>query len=57
MDILHILRSKPDAATEKIITALTSDGGADVIRLYRGEIDWESVVEAIFGHNRVICWW
>lgn len=57
MDILHILRSKPDAATEKLITELSPDGGADIIKLYQREIDWEGVVEAIFGHNRVICWW
>lgn len=57
MDILHILRSVPDAAIEKMMAELSNSGRANIIKLYEADIDWENVVDAIFSHNRVICWW
>lgn len=57
MDILHILRSAPDAATEKMMAELSNDQQADVVKLYARDIDWESVVDKIFAHKRVVCWW
>jgi hypothetical protein len=57
MDILHILRSAPDAATEKMMSELSSDERSDVIKLYEENIDWDAVVDALFSHDRVVCWW
>ena len=57
MDILHILRSAPNAATEKMMVELSKDEGNGVIKLYEADIDWDSVVDAIFRHDRVVCWW
>lgn len=57
MDILHILRSAPDAATEKMMAELSNDQQADVVKLYARDVDWESVVDKIFAHKRVVCWW
>ena len=56
-DILHILRSVPEDGTRKMINDLSNDGKADVIKLYDADKDWEEVVDAIFSHNRVVCWW
>lgn len=56
MDILHILRSAPDSETEKMISGLSDDRDANVVKLYETEIDWEHIVEAIFSHNQVVCW-
>jgi hypothetical protein len=55
-NILHILRAIPDEGTRKMMTELSADGTADVIKLYDNGIDWDDVVDAIFSHNRVVCW-
>jgi hypothetical protein len=57
MDILHLLRSEPDVATEKLISDLSADGRVSIIKLFHGDIDWEGVIEAIYSHTRVVCWW
>lgn len=57
MDILYIMRSEPDLATEKLMSELSADEHTSVIKLFQGDIDWDGVVEAIFSHARVVCWW
>jgi hypothetical protein len=57
MDILHIVRSAPDAATEKMMSELSNDERSGVIRLYEAGIDWDGVVDALFSHDKVVCWW
>ena len=59
--ILHILRTEPDEAVEKIIEALAGDQGATVVCLYQDGIsdtpvNWHRLVDDIFSHDKVICW-
>ena len=48
MAILHILRSPPDTAIEKLLSELSTDEPSRVIKLYEGGIDWDGVVDASF---------
>lgn len=57
MDILHILRSLPDTETEKMISELSRDRRSNIIKLYEKNTDWEGIIDAIFAHERVVCWW
>ncbi|MEJ2641153.1 MAG: hypothetical protein P8010_16420 [Desulfosarcinaceae bacterium] len=63
---LHLLRSEPDdimaALIEALIEALTRDSAATVCPLYpdaitQAPVDWDRLVDDIFKHDRVICWW
>lgn len=54
MKILHILRSEPDPIAKQIIQGLP--GGKEV-PLYDGPVDYARLVEDVFAHDRVICWW
>ena len=61
-NILHLLRSEPDATVKTFIEALCRDHGATVISLYPDAIadtpvDWHRLIDDIFAHDRVICWW
>ncbi|MGD8837654.1 MAG: hypothetical protein PVJ84_14675 [Desulfobacteraceae bacterium] len=56
-DLLHILRSEPDCGTQKLMTELSTEGSTNVIKLYGTGINWQEVVDAIFSHSRVVCWW
>lgn len=57
MATLYIMRSAPDAITKKLISELSDGCGATVLRLYDTEVDWENVVDLIFDHDHVVCWW
>jgi NDP-sugar pyrophosphorylase family protein len=60
--ILHILRSEPDETVEALVSALIEQEGATVVCLYGDSVnnvpvDWYRLLDDIFSHDRVICWW
>jgi hypothetical protein len=57
MRTLHILRSAPDETVEKLIDCLAETDEATVQPLFKNDIDWSRLVDDIFGHDKVICWW
>ncbi len=57
MKILHILRSQPDETVEKIVASTTNGDEAKTAALYKSDIDWSHLVDDIFSHEKVICWW
>ena len=56
MSTLHILRSKPDGQVKELIRAVSKSEGTH-IALYEKSVDYYSIVEALFSHDRVISWW
>jgi len=60
--VLHILKSEPDDTVIQVIEALAGDEGAMVVNLYDDQIsgtttNWARLVDDIFAHDQVICWW
>jgi hypothetical protein len=60
--VLHILKTEPDETVEQFIEAISGDEGATVVNLYRDNIsdaavNWARLVDDIFDHDKVICWW
>ena len=56
MQILHIMRSKPDETVTSLKKSF-SDLEGKTIELYEGDVDWEALVDDIFAADRVISWW
>ena len=61
-NILHILRSEPDEIVEALVAALEGDEGTTVVCLYgdsvsKVPVDWNRLIDDIFSHDQVICWW
>lgn len=59
---LHILRSEPDETVEDLVSAMGGDGGTTVVCLYldsvsKVPVDWDRLLDDIFLHDQVICWW
>lgn len=59
---LHILRSEPDETVEALVSALANEEGATVVCLYGDRVndvpvDWNRLLDDIFSHDRIICWW
>jgi hypothetical protein len=57
MKILHILREEPDATIKEIVASTTNGDQSKITELYSGDIDWSRLVDEIFSHDKVICWW
>ena len=57
MKVLEILRSEPDTNVNKIIEVHTKNNDVKVVKLYEGNPDYNALVEDIFSHDKVICWW
>ena len=57
MKILHILRSEADRNVEKFIDILSEDKESTVAPLYQEDVDWLRLVDDIYSHDKVICWW
>jgi len=56
MKLLHILKSEPTETVQEFMAAFTDDEVKTVL-LFEGEVDWAALVDDIFEHEKVICWW
>lgn len=57
MKVLNILKSEPDETVEKLGEAVSKVNPSTVIMLYSDDVDWETLVDDIFLHDKIICWW
>ncbi|HSQ85831.1 MAG TPA: hypothetical protein VLM43_14020 [Desulfobacterales bacterium] len=57
MKVLNILKSEPDETVEKLGEAISKENQSSVTMLYGDQVDWEGLVDDIFLHDKVVCWW
>lgn len=57
MKLLNIIRTEPDDMTQQFIEAFSKDEGAKNVVLYEEGVDWSGLVDDIFSHDKVVCWW
>ncbi len=57
MKVLNIVRSVPDDLEKQLIDAFSQGERDKVITLYEGDVNWSYLVDEIFSHDKVICWW
>ena len=57
MKVLQIFRTEPDKNVQKLSEVVSRENEATVAVLYQGEVDWSKLVDDIFAHDKVICWW
>lgn len=57
MKVLHILRSEPNEITECLMKNMAEEKDSTIVSLHDGEVDWDKLVDDIFSHDRVTCWW
>ncbi|HSQ86280.1 MAG TPA: hypothetical protein VLM43_16330 [Desulfobacterales bacterium] len=57
MKVLNILKSEPDETVEKLGEAISKENQTSVTMLYGDYVDWEGLVDDIFLHDKVVCWW
>jgi len=57
MKVLNIVRSTPDDFVKKFIETFSEAKENKVMALYEGDVNWSDLVDEIFSHDQVICWW
>lgn len=57
MKVLQIFRSEPDDMVEQLSDVFSKTADASAVRLYEGNVDWANLVDGIFDHDKVVCWW
>ncbi len=56
MRVLQILKSEPDEEIRSFMEAFTGDD-VTTVPLYEDGVDWEALVDDIFNHDKIVCWW
>ena len=57
MKKLHILKSKPDEVTKKLIQLFQKlDDQNDFFLLYETKPDYKKLIDQIFSHEKIISW-
>ncbi|WP_157493216.1 hypothetical protein [Desulfonatronovibrio magnus] len=57
MKVLHIFKSEPEKMVSDIVRSTCDENDCKVVEVFRPDVDWENLVDDIFSHNKVICWW
>jgi len=57
MKVLQILRSEPDEMVKQLSESMSKNEDASSVALYQGKVDWSQLVDDIFSHDKVVCWW
>jgi hypothetical protein len=55
--ILHLIKSRPDDITNKLVELISQGEEAAVFRLYEQGADYGALLDLVFSHDRVISWW
>ncbi len=56
MKVLHILADGPTELSSRIIEVQSADNEVKVIDLSKKESSYETVVDEIFSHDKVVSW-
>ncbi len=56
MKVLHILKSEADETVQSLMKTYEHEE-VKTVTLFEGQVDWDALVDDIFGHDTVICWW
>jgi len=56
MKILHILNDGPTELSSRIINVQSRDNKVKVIDLSKKETSYETIIDEIFAHDKVISW-
>jgi hypothetical protein len=57
MKVLQIFRSEPDETVKQLSEAVSKSENTSTARLYSDDVNWSQIVDDIFSHDKVICWW
>jgi len=57
MKILHVLKSEPDDAVRTLMAAVSEGNDVRQFEMYKGDVDYDKLIELVFENEKTICWW
>jgi len=57
MKVLHVLKSEPDEILQKLMEPVSEGNEVQQFELYDGDVDYDKLIELVFDHDKIICWW
>ncbi len=57
MKILHVYRSEPNDEVKKLVEILNRDRDAEEFNLYKGDPNYDILVQQIFDADQTVSWW
>lgn len=57
MKLLHVLKSEPDEVVKTLMETSSEGNEVQQFELYTDDVDYDKLIELVFEHDKVICWW
>lgn len=57
MKILHVLRNEPNDEVKKLMELVSQGEETKQFELYKGDVNYDQLIDLVFGHDKVITWW
>jgi hypothetical protein len=57
MKVLHVLKSEPDETIKTLMGSFAESNEVQEFEMYKGDVDYDKLIELVFDSDKVICWW
>jgi hypothetical protein len=57
MKVLHVLKSEPDETIKTLMGSFAESNEVQEFEMYKGDLDYDKLIELVFDSDKVICWW
>ena len=57
MKVLHVLKSEPDETIRTLMGSFAESSEVQEFEMYKGDVDYDKLIELVFDSDKVICWW
>jgi hypothetical protein len=57
MKILHIFKKEPNEETKKLAEIMSEGEEAKTFELYKGNVDYNKLIDLIFESDKTLTWW
>ena len=57
MKVLHVLKSEPDKTIRTLMGSFAESHEVQEFEMYKGDVDYDKLIELVFDSDNVICWW
>ncbi len=57
MKILHVFKKEPDDEVKKLMEVMSEGEESKQFELYKGDANYEELIDLVFAHDKVVTWW
>jgi hypothetical protein len=57
MKILHLFKKEPNDEVKKLMEIMSEGEETKQFDLYKGDVNYDQLIDLIFEHDKVVTWW